>query len=573
MQLKRGAAGPAAVAGLGLEAMPCEILRLICACFSLSPYQTGDTFLPDRFADNRSTLRQLCLTSRRLQRAAVPFLYEVVIIHGPGQRLPKLDLKLPPLLLLLRSLLAAPHVRPALRHIACLVNLKGSRVSRRELEAIRNLWNSHCLGIAVPSLVDARILQLAGLPTRATPDPTATAAAAAANADATTETGPIPEDSSLQGLPERIFAAILCLASNLDSVVFQMPRCSVIPSNIETIRCAVTSNIIDTALQDEVVGSSVLQNLTAVTVQPDMGSFLYFGWDDEHQDDEDEDDDDDEEDQEICRGVRLDACPGLFRAPNVTVVEGFKESGGWDALPRQTRDIRIGGILKPTTLSTICDYPNLERLTVRPAAMDMIKAEADDDEFNNALLKRASTLKYLDFQTMGNETLTSNYGPQRRLHCLPRLTELEELKIELFALFGTSEEMGGGGAPLADLIPHSLRALTVLEQWTYGDAACLSGDEGEAEGGPQVAAYRRRLLEMLAVFAKDCATRTPRLARFGFVGNAPASTPVDDDGPITKAKGRDGPEDQGPSPVEFERLKALFAEAGVKMELEMLACP
>lgn len=568
MERERGAAGPAAVAGLGLEAMPSEILRLICACFSLSPYQTGDTFLPDRFADNRETLRKLCLTSRRLQRAAVPFLYEVVIIHGPGQRLPKPDPKLPPLLLLLRSLLAAPHVRPALRHIACLVNLKGSRVSRRELEVIRDLWNSQCLGIAVPSLADARILQIAGLPTRTmhTPAGTGTGSAGAAVA----ETGPIPEDACLQGLPERIFAAILCLASNLDSVLFQMPRCSVIPSNIETIRCAVTSSIIDTALQDEVVGSSVLQHLTAVTVQPDMGSFLYFGWDDEHQDEDDED----EEDQETCRGVRLDACPGLFRAPNVTVVEGFKESGGWDTLPRQTTDIRIGGLLKPATLDTICGYPNLERLTVRPAAMDMIKAEVDDDEFNNALLKRASTLKYLDFQTMGNETLTSNYGPQRRLHCLPRLTKLEELKIELFALFGTSEEMGGGGAPLADLIPHSLRALTVLEQWTYGDAACLSGDEGEAEGGPQVAAYRRRLLEMLAGFAKDCASRTPRLTRFGFVGNAPPPT-AHEDGLVAKAKGCDDVvmKDQGPSPAEFERLKTLFAEAGVEMELEMLACP
>ncbi|ELQ37305.1 hypothetical protein M0657_004083 [Pyricularia oryzae] len=575
---------------LNLESMPCEILRMIVGCFSLSPYEAGEPVLSPEFLENRRELRRLCLVSRKLWHAAVPFLYEVVITHGPGQE--KSDRKLPPLLLLLRSLLANPGLRPRIRHMACLVSLKGAKVTSQELDAVRRLWNSECLGIRIRTRADVRVLELADLPVRIrkirkgreedednTPMLTGDEAEDEYETSYLAETTRMPDRAELDGLGERIFAAILCLASKLDSVAFQMPRCATVPTKVDEIKCTVTSGIIDRAMRDEVVGSNVLQNLTTVKVQPDMRMFMYYGWDDETGDDE-----------EPCRGVRLDACPGLFNAPNITTVEGFKDSGGWDRLPTQTKNVKVAGILEPDTVSTICDYPNLERLTIRPAALDMAKADIEDDEFNSALLKRADTLKQLDFRTMGNETLTTSYGPEKRLHCLPKMHKLEDLTIELFALFGTSDKLRTQG-PLADLLPQedgvissssssssgschhangawqhsrpksgsSLRRLQILEQWTYGDPVCpLRGGDASV-----LSAYREALRGVLLDFAKDCgAQRLPRLEKFRFVRHEMAAL---SDGKSAEAIGQREMEEK--TRADFEHLKQLFAEEGVCMEV------
>ncbi|RYP17581.1 hypothetical protein DL765_004436 [Monosporascus sp. GIB2] len=361
----------------GTNGMPTEILGRIVKNFALRPHEAGYPVFAEE-KRNKTNLVRLCRTSRGFRVAATPFLYETVILCRGRD-----------LVLFLRCLAENPDLRPRVKHIACLFSLKTSS----EAEVIKPSWEELSPGITVSAPSDIHLFALAGL--AATFHPGRIFAGA-----------PRPSGKSdVRDLGERIFASILCLATGLESVLFQMP------------------------LQIELLSSIRPDDLDKNMENP----YAVFG-------------------EAADLGIRYDACPGIFTAPNVTTVEAFKESGGWEALPRGVKDVALYGIIKPKTLGIICGYPKLERLTIQPAMDEMEEAVLAEDVFNTALAKVAPTLRYLDFRTMGNITLAKSYGPTMRLGSLTRLTQLEELSIEIFALFGTLEDCPSRMPKLRDFV-------------------------------------------------------------------------------------------------------------------------
>ncbi|RYP15271.1 hypothetical protein DL766_009446 [Monosporascus sp. MC13-8B] len=410
----------------GINGMPTEILGWVVKNFALRPHEAGYPVFAE-VKRNKTNLVRLCRTSRGFRAAATPFLYETAILCRGRD-----------LVLFLRSLAENPNLRPRVKHLACLINLKMSS----ETEGIEPSWEKLSPGITVSAPSDIHLFTLAGL------------AATSLPGRIFTDAPRPPGKSDVRNLGERIFASIVCLAVGLESVLFQMPlqierQSSIRPGYVDKNRYVVASNIISKTLLDPEIGQTVLQKLTTVKIQPDMENpSAVFG-------------------EAGDLGIRYDACPGIFTAPNVAAVEAFKESGGWEALPRGVKDVALYGIIKPKTLGIICDYPKLERLTIQPAMDEMEEAVLADDVFNTALAKVAPTLRYLDFQTLGNITLSKSYGPTMRLGSLVRLTQLENLSIEIFALFGTSEKIDQ--LTLADIVPGSLKNLILTERWVRGD--------------------------------------------------------------------------------------------------------
>lgn len=281
------------------------------------------------------------------------------------------------------------------------------------------------------------------------------------------------------------------------------------------------SSILELVLADQKLGPTALQRITTVKIQPKLQ------WD------------------EPASGIRCDACVGLLKAPNLTIFDAYNEAGGWAALPHTLKDVRLSGALEPGTLDTICNIPVLERLTVHPNS-DELSAEFDieGDVFNTALAKHASTLKYLQFVTRGNDTLMPGYGPRKYLHCLGEFQRLEELEIDIFALLVDSTNLDPETCPLLDILPQGLTCLTLWERWPVTDPVFgLEGDD--------LNAYLDHFHIALMSIAQSCASgRMPTLRKFHlYLHNDLVS------------KDESWPMDE-PS---LKRLKKSFADAGVTM--------
>ncbi|KAJ2906671.1 hypothetical protein MKZ38_000407 [Zalerion maritima] len=464
-----------------------DILTSVVKTFAIEPHETGYP-LSSEAEQNKANLVSLCRTSHQFRFAATPYLYNTVILSRA-----RLGRNCDSLVLFLRSLAENPLLRSRVKHLACLINLAPASPTidhDSDAKFINTGWEKLSPGLTVSTSSDIHLLALAGL-----------AATALANG----------------------FSPLLCLATGLESVLFQVPIQHPLDGQGKW-KYAVASSIINKVLRDPEIGQTVLQKLTTVKVQPDMEHplALYEG--------------------AAHIGIGCDACPGLFEAPNVTTVEAFKESCGWEALPRGIKDLSLYGIIKPETLGIISGYPMLERLTVQPAPEGMAEAVLTADVFNTGLAKLAPTLRYLDFQTMANTSLTSSYGPTKCLGSLVQLTQLEDLLIEIFALFGTSARIDQ--LALADVVPGSLKKLVLTERWVLGDPILTTKRD-------RLGPYREKMMRLLVRFAEDCPSRMPNLRNFVLVRH----------GDMTEEVCR-------PESPAFERLKLLFTNIGVKLSLE-----
>ena len=488
-----------------LVSMPVEILGQILGQFALKPHEAGYPVLHE-FKRNKATLLQLCLSCRKLSAVATQLLYRVVIFPKDSSR-PDTD----SLVLFLRTLAENPSLGANINHIACLVNLKEAS-NGDDSRLICESWRKISPGIGLNIAADFPVygvFAFTGLD-YVLPYPHAIGAIA--------DGSHMPSD-----LGERIYATILCLLPSVESVIFQMPHHSAEPHKLEEVQYTVMSDIIGEALQDCKLGPYMLQKLHTVKIQPDMA----MAWHAERE-----------------YGIRYDACVGLLRAPNLRVIEAFQESGGWEVLPQCLTDVSVYGYLQPHTMGIICNLPCLERLTVQPAPVSMREANRNDDIFNTALAKCALTLRYLDFQTMGNITLWNYLGPELRLHCLAKFAVLEHLSIEIFSLSPSSKDLPN--LELADMLPHSLRTLDLSERWLPRDPLL------DNFGSNMLNPYRKNLYAMLGRFAHACSVGGSTIQTFEFQRHSD----------LTEVRGT-------PESKEFDRLRRTFAEAGVRLELSM----
>lgn len=116
------------------------------------------------------------------------------------------------------------------------------------------------------------------------------------------------------------------------------------------------------------------------------------------------------------------------------------------------------------------------------------------DMYDQGLLLYSSTLRVLDLQTGGLAcSMTAMQGPPMQgLRCLPSMSSLQQLTIEIGTLFVPIQQLKQ--ARLETVLPPSLESLTLIERWhphyTCGRLNCqedcvpVFGDVPEYEGYP-----------------------------------------------------------------------------------------
>ena len=167
--------------------------------------------------------------------------------------------------------------------------------------------------------------------------------------------------------------------------------------------------------------------------------------------------------------------------PNVPLMDAPAIGLGLPQLPG-LRHLRIFS-------SSVCEFalalvvqrcPNLESLLIKfeagfaPDWMD--EPPSEDCRINAALLARSRTLTSLTLLggSPGNplhaEPSMDNVPENRRLWCLPELTSLRHLTIDLYGLFGDPLYLTEDhAAQFPSLIPKSVRSLELVPQWDSGE--------------------------------------------------------------------------------------------------------
>lgn len=141
-----------------------------------------------------------------------------------------------------------------------------------------------------------------------------------------------------------------------------------------------------------------------------------------------------------------------------------------------------------------------------------------DDTYHNGLLLYRDTLVRLDLQTAGlASSLTAAQGPQgQALRCLPSMSKLEHLTIELGMLF--FPVLPGYGAMLGQRLPRHLKTLALIERWhpylTCKEAPCQN------DCVPTSNLYAFSLLQAMADWSLDCQDHQPNLTAVVLIHNA-----------------------------------------------------
>ncbi|RKU47785.1 hypothetical protein DL546_006646 [Coniochaeta pulveracea] len=150
--------------------------------------------------------------------------------------------------------------------------------------------------------------------------------------------------------------------------------------------------------------------------------------------------------------------------------------------------------------------------------------EAHPEALDNALLRRATTLRELDVAWWDCAGYESLIGPQGRLSNLPKMTAMEKLCVQLAVLYGTDQQEMLH-RPLVDLLPPNLVELT-LEEWWWGDIDDYDYLQewcgvNQAKHWEAKANYRSTALGIMRGFARSCRERMPRLKRVSFMTRLP----------------------------------------------------
>ncbi|KAK3319518.1 hypothetical protein B0T19DRAFT_432603 [Cercophora scortea] len=279
--------------------------------------------------------------------------------------------------------------------------------------------------------------------------------------------GKLPED-----LGERIFAAILCLATGLRSLVVWCPICcdhsDVAGREKPSFRYPTLDRLITSALASPVLQDATLPNLKSVRLDRDYRQDLLS-----------------KADYRRCPcgdplpdlPLMVDTCLGILRAPQVTAFQGsYDTTAAWKTIIETNRNITQltfapgsvfgkGNPELPALLELVSEKWELQDLVYQcpladrsPELLPAVKPEHVD-----VMLKNLSTsLVSLNFVIQTFLTDCYKRGlPPPQLEFLPSMARLEHLQMSLPMLVGDKPL---DSVQLERILPPTLKSLHIADE-------------------------------------------------------------------------------------------------------------
>jgi hypothetical protein len=490
---------------MSFELLPTELQQLIVESLPLHPPEGGETKpvafdqirLPDepwfKFTRNRAALRNLCRVSSILRDIAHPLLYRTVTIWTEEA-----------MLLLLRTYVEHPEYGRHARYLASHLTLTDEQTFKEVLLCCHRFWSPTMKDVMGEHHTDAMrqlsvVMGIAG--TRKL------------------------RFREQEELPQMILAAILSLTPNVETFLCQLPLLgkqldydALIdafapapnamaannfdpfaetamdvdpPSDAETedpldtgfgtrwpIGASKTRETFAAAMQSQLSQRQpgrLLPNVTKLLFQADPERLATeearrLGWPHVH----------DAEEPEAARPGYY--WPIYMACPKLETLEFTRDDGMWiadDVQAVMEETVRLSWVRElylSNSLSTpkdLCDilltFPRLELLYM--SAEEWCPSPAHDETENDEVLDESLTkygkhLRQLDLGWWSCMECLPEIGEEGILTCLPKLTHMWELSIQMNLLYRDSRArtlLAGG--QLVDLLPPNLTHLRLEEWW------------------------------------------------------------------------------------------------------------
>ncbi|KAH8649386.1 hypothetical protein BX600DRAFT_442644 [Xylariales sp. PMI_506] len=397
---------------------PNEIWSQILQGLVLEPLEVSQHLPTNVFCSNRAALRQLCLTSRRFLDIARPYLYETIIFVvdrklsggrrqgsqtgvGPSSGLGAHR----PLILLLRTLLESPGLRPLVKNFALALPMISTTgfvdSSSTRVDVLESVLGHSALSLRLDP-ADRAILEAVGLPLESV----------------TSCSGRVQRSHhsswdhalELSVLSQKVLAALLCMTHQVERLLLQdvvaeasevfnqtisklitgvpeipfLPRLKIVQFQLETRNVARDEHG-PSQTPTEVSLSSPLLN------QPTLQRMdILYSW-----------------------ACELDV-PG-------NVQQGLARLGEMNLV--MPPDISLVDALLDLML-------NLKTLCIQLIAAST--SEEQENDLNNVLLRHSDTLESFCLDTTQCTAVQTTYqlGPLGKLACLPQLWKLKSLTVE-----------------------------------------------------------------------------------------------------------------------------------------------
>ncbi|KAK7928350.1 hypothetical protein PG985_005348 [Apiospora marii] len=495
------------------NSLPAELRAQIVGHFELPRPELGSRLPSREYLNRRATLWNLCLTCRSAAVEAQSWLYRTIILFLDFRKVKPSSLGCDQttspasssilfvlngvtgkpsdnLVPLLRTLAHNPALRLHIKYLACALPISGGILrarhespSDRELQrATWTSWLSHNDGFSHLPEFARRVLDIAELPAPRPIMPHTRRLGLEGSDDI---------EDGIDTIAEKTLAALFCLLPEVDTLLIE---------GVDKWPCDVTPMILEELLKDEATASAVLPKLATLQIQLHNVSR-------------------DSRNPERPM-VSFDAIYALLNLPTLRHIEtwhvdGFQSffdvySSRPDHNESRTRVNLRQWLPKIESLSLssvnhhCSDFyaacrvaTNLRRLALDAVGMHRGHSESHSpphlEALSSALLLRAETLEELrlaGFERHALKHLSWSY----RLTCLPSMTKLRILTLDVFMLFGPSGQIDRLWLP--DLLPPNLERLDLCDRWSDADADY--GDFLRLHPELYVDALARQLLDLAA---------------------------------------------------------------------------
>jgi hypothetical protein len=434
-----------------LLSLPTEVLNTIVECLLPTLGLRGDpvSYLPNpSYVVNRHAIFNLTLACRRLSEIAKPFLYRIIVLQD-GETM----------VLLLRTLLENSRLRDNIRAVATVVDLSwGSDVDNDFFED--QVWD-----LAAMTSFERRIFQLASLD-------------AVAGADDFED----EYDYNFE-LVQGVFAAILCFANRLNTLSLRLPHI--------TVEYHTLDHILNRLLNAADVRAQIMPSISRLMLKADPDQCHIAG--------------------------TANACPSLLRFSSIRQLNMSGDIPQWDhpsiiaaEIWQNLEEIRLhySCTLGPGWYELCIRCPNLKvvNISISPYATPS-DFNIGETCLNHGLLKRADSLQSLSIDPSYYDYFLDELGADRRLTCLPNLSNLSHLRVALCLLFESPHNLSK--LNLVDMLPKSLVSLDLDEGWSPYDDPDM----------PDLPRYCKNIEDMLLGIVVENRLQLPNLRSVRFKKN------------------------------------------------------
>lgn len=452
--------------------LPAELRAQVISYLELPRVDRDQLWPSQEFVDKQSALRNLCLTSRSTAVEARIWLYRTIILFIDGDDVdfsmsspsmkvfrhahefasPKVPFAHPDSMVqLIRTLTHNPHLRTYIKYVACPFSKSeippSSYTDQLEEDTKRmcTSWVRHAHEFSDTTGLERQILEMSG---HAIP-PTNKRLN---NPDETIKGG-IWDLTGKVEVVQRLVAVLLCLLPEVDTLLLQ--ACDYRPSRI-------THQILEKYMNNKATSSLVMPKLATLQLQVHQLRWKRIN---------------------DLEKTSFDAVYALLDLPTLRHIETWQDDGFNSFFAARGADpvdhIGLQWLPKIETLSltsAVYDCNNffaairwatsLRRLTMDVYGMEISHPwYSRQPSLDEALLVHAGMLEELYLGTFSKAY--KHISEARCLSCLPHMTKLRVLSVEMSMMFGPFEKLTRLSLP--DLLPPNLEQLYLVDAWLEAD--------------------------------------------------------------------------------------------------------